>query len=196
MSLQHSGTLLACLVFGLAVAAPAQLRINELFLNPPGPNAGKQIIEIVNVSDAPFTPPANWSWCISPAYSRIPRIEIPAGGVVQLHIGALGTNTATDWFLPSVVELPLDGEFAIYSTNLFWAVPMFIEDFVSWGAGACLPFCSRIDIAVRAGKWPDITSHLPVPAEGSSIAWLGNGNGPAKFYVDSTPTLGNANEVA
>ena len=198
MNLPRHGALLPfCgLVLGLAASAPAQLRINELFLNPPGPNAGKQIIEIVNTSEMPFTPPADWTWCIRPAYAPIPQIEVPAGGVVQLHIGAFGTNTETDWFLPSVVELPLNGEFAIYSTNFFWAFPMFIEDFVSWGIGACVPFCTRIDIAVLAGKWPDLTTHLPVPAEGSSIASLGNGAGLDKFFVDSSPTLGNANEVA
>ena len=57
MNLPRHGALLPFfgLVFGLAAPAPAQLRINELLLNPPGPNAGKQIIEIINTSDMPFT---------------------------------------------------------------------------------------------------------------------------------------------
>ncbi len=67
------------LFFHLGAAAPAQLAFNELFLDPPGPNAGNQIIELINTSDSPFTPPISWRFCIRPSYIRVPSVQIPAG---------------------------------------------------------------------------------------------------------------------
>lgn len=183
----------------LATTAPAQLRINEVLVDPAGPNAGNQIIEIKNTSNAAFTPPAGWTFCIRPFYPPIPQIQIPAGGVVRVHMYAFGANTATDWFIPppfGVTELPLNGEFQIYSTNLFFLSPAFIEDFVSWGAGVGNPLLSRIDVATAAGIWPNTTTHIALPDEGSTLARFDTGTGPSSFYVDSTPTLGQPNQPA
>ena len=101
-------------------------------LDLPGPNAGNQIIELVNTSGSPFRAPTNWRFCIRPSYIRVPSVQIPAGGIVQLHIGASGVNTATDWYLPTVAQLPLSGEMAIYATNFFFDTPDFMRAFVSW----------------------------------------------------------------
>ena len=185
------------LFFHLGAAAPAQLAFNELFLDPPGPNAGNQIIELINTSGFPFRAPINWRFCIRPTYIRVPSIQIPAGGIVQVHIGAIGVNTATDWYLPTVAQLSLGGEMAIYATDLYFDTPDFMRAFVSWGGGACpQPLCSRIDIAVQAGLWPDRQEHVELGREGSSAAWFGVGEGPTAFFIDRSPTLGAANQPA
>jgi len=191
------------LLASLCVAsATAQLRIGEVLPDPVGPNIGSQIVEIHNVSGASFTPPGNWVVCIRRGgpvlgYPLMPSIAIPPGGVVQVHVGATGTDTATDWFMPHLPFLLADDEFAIYSTDqvLLFADPAFMLDFVSWGAGPGA-FSSRIVTAVAAGLWPNTTTHLPIPAEGNTLAWLQQGSGPSAWYEDSTPTLGALNAPA
>lgn len=185
---------LIAMSLAFAVAAPlgAQLRINELSLDPVGPNAGAQIVELINVSGAPVVIGADWSICIRPLYPPMPQVTIPTSGIVRVHIGQTGTDTATDWFLPGVT-LAADGEFALYRTNIFFDDITRIMDFASWGAGA--PF-TRIVTAVQAGLWPALTAHLTIPAEGNTLAWFGTGSGPSAFFDDSTPTLGAPNQPA
>jgi hypothetical protein len=177
----------------LPATAMAQLAINEALIDPFGPNAGNQIVEIVNTGNTPFDP-TGWAFCVRPSYPTMPSMIIPAGGIVQVHFGQTGTNTTTDWFIP-FITLATDGEIAIYSTTSIFNFgnPALLEDFVSWGNGAGF---GRINEAIAAGEWPASNMHVTLPAEGSTIAWFGSGNDPAAWFGDSTPTLGALNQPA
>ncbi|MEC7583819.1 MAG: hypothetical protein VYE77_05835 [Planctomycetota bacterium] len=198
---------LASISVGFANAQQT-LRISEILLDPFGSNPGNQVIEIQNVSGQDFTQPSFWTFCVRrlafPGYPVLPSITIPAGGVVKVHIGATGTDTATDWYLPGIPLLLDDDEFSIYKTTADpvtdpggaiaqWTDPNFVEDFVSWGQGAGI-LTTRINEAVGAGLWPSPTSHVaPVPAEGNTLAWMEYGMGPVVWHEDPTPTLGLPN---
>jgi hypothetical protein len=190
---------LASLLCLLGTPLSAQLKISELLLDPPGANGANQIVELVNVGATSVTPGPNWTLCARPLYPPLPQIAVPAGGVVRLHIGVVGTDSATDWFVPGIPVLALDGELAIYSTNIAFADPTQMVDFVSWGNGAASPFNSRMSTAISAQLWTSATAHVTLPAEGpQTAAWLGGGAGvgPGAWFIDGTPTLGAPNNPA
>jgi hypothetical protein len=93
-----------------------------------------------------------------------------------------------------LVQVPLESEFAIYATPIFFNRAVMIREFVTWGGAGS---STNVGVAVEAGVWPSISEQLALPLEGSSsLARFGSGTGPDAFYVDSTPTLGSPNEPA
>lgn len=177
-----------------ATAAPAQLVINEVLFDPVGADIGAEIVEIKNVSGAPFDP-AGWFLCVPFRYDALAGITIPTDGVVRLHLGATGTNTATDHFLPAFANAPareldnIGDEILLYRSSLFF-LETEIVDFVKWGQS--LPL--RAPQAVAIGQWPGSIDTVNGPfLEGESIAYTGSGDGPASWFRDETPTIGGMN---
>ena len=171
----------------LASSATGQLAISEVLVDPVGSNSGKQVIEIVNVSNAAFTP-TGWQICSPLTYAPMPAIAIPAGGIVRLHIGATGQNSATDFFFPLFRVLLAQDTFLLFkSANFINSAD--IVDFVSWGGGT-----QRIGQAVSVKQWPSANATVPLPkTEGHTIAWRGKGDSNLDWYRDATPTIGKAN---
>ncbi len=175
----------------LSIAAPAQFTITEILIDPVGANAGNQIVEVTNTSGAPFA--ANgWQICAPLTYAPLPIISIPAGGVVRIHLNAIGSNTATDWFI-NLRTLGTTDTLLLYKSS-FFNNDNDIIDFVSWGGGN-----TRRQQAVNIGQWPNITDSVSLPStEGRSIALDLNSatpNSAAAWYRDATPTLGTTNGV-
>lgn len=193
LAIMHTSPLRVLVPLLAALPLSAQLRISEILIDPQGNNAGQQIIELVNTSASPVTPGSAWTMCLRPFYPPMPQVAIPAGGVVRVHFGVSGIDTSTDWYVAFPSLLFPDGEIGLYRTNLFFDDPLLIDDFVSWGQGQAL---SRIHVAVGAGIWPTLNTHIAVPAEGHSLAWLGAGTGPSAYFDDSTPTIGAPNRPA
>ena len=73
-------------MLALSASAGAQLAINEVLIDPVGPNAGNQVVELVNTGTMPFDP-TGWSFCLRPSYPPMPSIVIPAGGIVRVQDG-------------------------------------------------------------------------------------------------------------
>lgn len=167
----------------------AQLIISEVQVDPVGANAGNQIVEITNVSGAGFNP-AGWQICAPFTYASLANIEIPNRGVVRLHLGQSGTNTATDQFFPNFQFRTLSNAdtFALYiPTNLF--LPSQMRDFVSWGGGL-----ARTGEAVSVGLWPSTQESVTLPSgEGRSIARINTNNDASAWIQENDPTLGSLN---
>ncbi|MEE9125866.1 MAG: hypothetical protein V3U11_01885 [Planctomycetota bacterium] len=154
-----------------------------------GPNSGKQVVEITNTTNAAVTP-KGWQICAPLTYAAIPQIQIPAGGVVQLHINTSGTNTATDFFFSVFRDLGFSDTFLIYKSNNFINSNDII-DFVSWGSGT-----ARIAQAVSVGQWNANNAHVALPlGEGKTISYDGNGDASTD-WVAAAPSLGKSNQVA
>ncbi len=182
MTFSYRCVLAATLLF--APTLSAQLAITEVLLDPVGPNSGKQVVEITNTTNAAFTP-KGWQICAPLTYAAIPQIQIPAGGVVQLHINTSGTNTATDFFFSVFRDLGFSDTFLIYKSNNFINSNDII-DFVSWGSGT-----ARIAQAVSVGQWNANNAHVALPlGEGKTISYDGNGDASTD-WVAAAPSLGS-----
>ena len=169
---------------------PAQLAISEVLVDPVGPNSGKQIIEIVNTTNSAFTP-TGWWICSPITYAAFPSISIPAGGVVQLHISAAGTNSKTDFYFSTYRNLATSDTFLIYKSAIFTNSADII-DFVSWGGGA-----GRIGQAVSVGQWNSRTATVALPnGEGKTISWDGKGDSSSGWVSDAVASLGKPNRIA
>ncbi len=181
-------SILAASLLATSSALTAQLAITEVIFDPVGPDLGNETVEIQNISGAPFTP-TGWQLCVPFVYGALPSISIPAGGVVTLHLGTAGTNSVTDFFLPSFASRQLSNsdEIQLYKSNLFFQ-DADIVDAVSWGGTL------RMQQAVNIGQWGSVSDLVSGPFfEGQSIAWAGSGDDASAWYRDSSPTMGAAN---
>ncbi|MEO0479095.1 MAG: hypothetical protein AAF196_06410 [Planctomycetota bacterium] len=168
-------------------ALEGTFRIEEVLVDPVGPDAGNQIIEIRNVTGAPYAPVDQWI-CVPFDYAQFPTIEVDEGEVVRLHIAASGTNTATDWFLPTLSPLSAAETVMLFRGFDFGASDR-IVDAMSFGGGM-----ARINQAIQIGEWSDANDSVSLPAvEGWSISFGGEGVGSEFWYVDASPTLGQTN---
>ncbi|GEM_PF-3558602 len=165
-------------------------RINEVL---PAPVVGASIIEVINISAAPADV-SGFNLCWQFSYLGLPSAVLPAGGLLRVHLGASGTNTATDVFVP--LGLPPLGTLAegvsLYrpgSGFTFFSNPANIVDFVQYGAGNQ----PRADVAQAAGIWPSTSAFVPAPGTGVTVAWDGDGEGAGDWFRDASPTLGAAN---
>ncbi|MFQ5504433.1 MAG: hypothetical protein ACE5F1_06495, partial [Planctomycetota bacterium] len=132
-----------------------------------------------------------WQICAPIIYAPLPSIAIPGGGVVRLHLGATGQDSATNFFFPLFRDLSTQDSFVLFkSANFLNAAD--IVDFVSWGGGT-----QRIGQAVSVGQWPSATATVPLPkTEGRTIAWRGKGDSNLDWYRDATPTIGRTNGIS
>ena len=187
MKLSYLCTLAAA--FFLSPSLSAQLVISEVLIDPVGSNSGKQIVEIMNTTNAAFTA-KGWQICAPLTYAAIPQVQIPAGGVVQLHINTSGTNSTTDFYFPQFRDLGTSDTFLLYKSMNF-NNSQDIIDFVSWGSGA-----TRISQAVSVKQWEATNAHVAVPVgEGKTISYDGSGNASTD-WVAAAPSLGKVNRIA
>jgi hypothetical protein len=181
----------------LAAIAIAQnpyprLELTEVLVDPIGPNAGNQIVEItVNHTlavDATGFQLVSW-----PNAAPFPPITLPTDQILRLHLGTAGMNTIADLFFPTMPVLTANATLAIYDSNQFTNATSLV-DFVSWGGGTGL-----IQQAVQAQRWPSTLVSAVLPSqEGATLAnrtfarWTMIG--PDAWYRDTTPTLGLPND--
>jgi len=184
---------LLAIVLALTAAAPAQVRITEVLVDPLGPNAGAQIVELTNDLNRPVD---LTGWYVSGALVTLPlpTVTLGAGGVARLHVGATGFSTPADLFVPGMPELPVVGTFTVHS-GANPNDPVLLVDFVAWNGGQ-----QNISTAVAAGQWPSTLVSVTLPApEGATIAHygasaFGGANEPDAWYQDTTPTVGLPND--
>ncbi|MFO1077217.1 MAG: lamin tail domain-containing protein [Planctomycetota bacterium] len=174
-------------------AAQDRVRISEILIDPVGPNAGNQIVELHNYGNLTIDL-TGWNLVVTNATVGLPGIALPAGQYTQLHVGANGVSNPGDIFLPGMPVLGASGSLALFRSPLI-ANPADLVDFVSWGGGQ-----GAIAVAVAANLWPSPTDTVQPPAiEGHTMAsydqyvYSSNG-GSESWFDDGTPTLGARND--
>ncbi len=180
------------LVLLLALDARAQLVINEVLVDPVGPDSGHQIVELANLTGSAVRT-NGWYLCVSFSCAPLPDVNVPSNGYLRVHIGASGTDSAADCYLPPPIwtayqDLQPTGTILLNRTSCL-TCDSDIVDFVSWGGGTADALR-----AVGVGQWSTVgdTVTLP-PGEGQSIAYKGGGDASSSWFRDATPTLGASN---
>lgn len=175
--------LLSLALAGLAalfalVAAPRPVRaanlsrlfISELMLDPAGPDAGNQYVEITNLGPAEVNL-STWSICTQIQYRQFPHAaRIAPYGTFLIYINRGGTpaDTVSTWHTGPYVTLTANGSFGLYHSVGGYTTPFYMEDFVQWGAtGQHLE-----NVAIAAGIW-SVGNSLTFPPEGSVLAYRG-----------------------
>ncbi|MCK5942002.1 MAG: lamin tail domain-containing protein [Planctomycetes bacterium] len=193
MNLQRLTGLLALSL--LAANARAQLtavRVNELLLTPT--TAGGQLVELKNHGSltVDFT---GWQLVTAQNQLALPSQTLPVDHTVVLHLGAAGTNTPTDIYLPGAAPLLAADTISLFRSAAV-SQPSELIDFVSFGGGL-----GGIQLAVLAGQWPSPADSIgQTPLAGQTLAHhdamlYGSGDRPQAWFVDGTPTLGASNDA-
>jgi len=180
---------------GGSVSGPlTDLRINEVFVDPIGPNAGLTRVEILNVGPDPVDATGLFAGTDS-AYYEVPGpATVPPGGFLVIHLNAVGVDSDTDVFTGSPFpDLAGVGSFYLYADNSNWNDPGTLVDFFEWGGSAQL----HEDVAETAGIWTAGAFFPALFEEGTSVQWSGSGTGDSPTdYCADTPTLGAANQCS
>jgi len=184
--------LLSLLPF-LAATATAQLRVDEILVDPIGPNAGNQLIEIQSHGSA--TDLDGYQLVTGGNVLALPPVLLPAQSVVLLHLGASGTNTATDFYFPNAAPLSTSDSIALFRGTPITSGTNLI-DFVSFGGGQ-----TTLTLALQMLLWAGPQATVPVPtAEGVTMARIHTPGfpqwTPKQWYADQTSTLGAPNDYA
>ena len=162
--------------------------INAVLYDPSGDNAGNQKVELANLG-AQAEEIGGWWFCYRFSYASLPaNVTLEPGAFLVVHVGASGTNTPTDIFLPTAstmnaassdLGLYLDGDFGN---------PSSMVDFVQWGGGGI----GREGVAEDAEIWT-AGDFVPLVAEGHSIEYDGVGDSSGDWADQPEPTLGEPN---
>ncbi|MEK6151957.1 hypothetical protein WIW50_01790 [Flavobacteriaceae bacterium 3-367] len=144
-------------------------------------------IEIYNNGDVTVDLASYWL-CFGPgAYFRIgdPAMTDVVSGSVNLAPGEFLVVSAVSLSAPDAA-----GAVGLYINNTNFADANTIRDFVQWGAAGN----AREIVAVTAGIW-NAGGFVPNVANGSSIAYDGEGEASTDWVEDGTPSLGSGNQV-
>ena len=156
--------------------------INEVLVDPEGPNAGNQSIELWNVGKPDF----DLSGFIIDCDAG--RAELPAGTILPtasfltIHVGSAGLDRLGEVFLADLGTLNDHQGYVAFITP-----GGIIADYVQWGGGGQ----ALEQFAAREGQWTPREYCLP-PAEGYSLIFAGVGNSSRDFAA-ARPTLGKPN---
>ncbi|MBE7491298.1 MAG: lamin tail domain-containing protein [Planctomycetes bacterium] len=160
--------------YGYAVSA-SPVTIEEVLIDPAGPNAGFQYVELFNASA--FVADIG-GWVLTngaDSYTFPYGFRVNSGARVLVHIGAAGTNDDANQFAPSFGELDVDtGSLALLRHGSD------VVDFVQWGnAGNALE-----NAAVLVGEWV-AGDYVLRAQEGRSIHYTGLANDSSAWFEDT-----------
>lgn len=173
--------------------AQAQLDFTEILIDPVGPNAGFQLVEMHNTGNQPVDL-TGWQLVTPQGTYAMPPVVVPVDAFVLLHVAANGTSTPADIYLPTLPVLGPSGSLAMFRSAAT-SSPAEIVDFVSWGGGQ-----GAIVVATIARCWTSTTDTVQVPSSpGATMAHYdqhayGSNLGSESWFVDGTPTLGGLND--
>jgi hypothetical protein len=182
-----------------ALTAPPTIVINEVLLDPEGENAGQHAVELHNLSEAGPADVSGMTLCVASAgdVETSTCFSLPAGstispqGYLVVRLNAVGDDTATDLFTGALVDLDLEGgEISLFLTSDVDDTNNLI-DFLVWGSGNG----PHRAAAEAVGVWPaDESVSVVALQDGSSLSYLGDGDGADSFRIDQTPSIGEFNE--
>ncbi len=163
---------------------PGKIVVNEVLYDPTGSNSENQLVELKNIGSEPVEL-NGWWFCARQDYAQIPDVTIAPDVFLVAHIGATGTNTSTDVFLPFMLTLQSVSDLNLYRDGNFSNASSMVS-FVQWGG---VPPIGRESVAVAAGLWTS-GDFVPGVAEGHSIEYDGNGNRADDWIDQANPTIG------
>ena len=177
----------------LAAAQTDAVEFTELSIDPVGPNAGAQIVEVrsTGITAANL---AGWRLVTPAGVFALPAVMLLPDAIASIHLGQAGIDTAADLWLPTVPTLTNSGTLSLFRSAATTS-PAALVDFVAWGGGN-----AGIALAVAAGQWPNIGESIQPPTqEGRTMAHFdhvtyGSRSTAAAWFLDSTPTLGARND--
>lgn len=182
-----------------STAAVSDFRITEVLYAAP---AGSDLIEIANLGTADGDL-GRYRIAVPGDVEGIPLLTLPVaknGGRVVIHVGASGTNTATDVFLPALSPLPdAAGSVALYVPNTITGHTAVTDatqiiDFVQYGAGGE----ANEATAGTANVWTPSDFVPVVGSAGHSIEFCGGSGqyGASHWAEISSPTFGSDGHCA
>jgi len=167
--------------------------INEVLVSPPA--GASPAVEIWNGTDAAVDL-SGFRLCSSEGEPPVPICASLPNGTMLLPGGFLvlrfgpGALAAGELQLPTLPALdPSGGELSLLVNAPHTSTNNYL-DYLRWGNGGAV----MEDIAAAAGIWAKgdaIDSSLVVP--NSSFAYEGEGQGPASYRIDVSPSLGRRN---
>lgn len=176
--------------FGADTWIPGPATITEVLYDPIGIDTGQELIEIKNTGQYTIDLD-NYVLHFDGSGSNdliFPDFSLLSGAKAVIHVGATGTNTATDLYWSSTGGVNMGNSHG--SVVLFKKLPKdetTISDFVQYGAINQ----DGEPKAVAAGIWNDDTFVADV-AEGHSIELIGGDNNQVTDWQDqSTPNIGS-----
>ncbi|MCZ7605652.1 MAG: lamin tail domain-containing protein [Planctomycetota bacterium] len=157
--------------------SPTPVVIQEVLVDPVGPNAGQQFVELFNSSNSPVD---IGGWVVTDGFNSHTfayGFQLNPGACVTLRLGVAGTDSTTEQFVPSFGELQAVGSMVLlrHGTELV--------DFVEWGASN-QNFEGTAD---QLGEWT-AGDFVPLPAEGLSFHYDGQANNSTAWLeANATP---------
>ncbi|MCA8914081.1 MAG: lamin tail domain-containing protein [Planctomycetes bacterium] len=158
--------------------SPTPVVVSEVMVDPTGPNAGNQFVELFNSSN---TPVDIGGWMLTDGFSNHTfgyGFQLAANARVLIHVGASGTDTGTEQFSPSFAELQATGSMVLLQSGTT------LVDFVEWGADA-QNFEGTAD---QLQEWT-AGDFLAAAAEGLSYHYDGTANN-STAWTAANPTPG------
>ncbi|MCB9932593.1 MAG: lamin tail domain-containing protein [Planctomycetes bacterium] len=152
--------------------SPTPVVIQEVLVDPSGPNAGNQFLELFNSSTSPVD---IGGWIVTDGFSSHTfgyGFQLAAGQCVVLHLGAFGTDNNAEQFVPSFAELQATGSMALLRSGVD------LVDFVEWGAANQ----NYEGTADQIAEWTAGDFVVP-PAEGLSLNYNGTANNSTAWIM-------------
>ncbi|MCC6464817.1 MAG: lamin tail domain-containing protein [Planctomycetes bacterium] len=165
--------------YGYAVSL-SPVTIEEVMVDPVGPNTGNQYVELYNSSS--FDSDVG-GWVVTNGVDTFTfpyGFRVKAGERVVMYVGAAGTATANAQFAPSFSDLPIGtGSLALLRSGTD------LVDFVQWGTSPN----SMEGSAVLVHEWK-AGDFVPVANEGRTYNYDGTASDSTAWHAGS-PTPGN-----
>ena len=176
--------------------------INEVVVDPQGPNAQRGQVELRNVLSDEAISLAGGKLCFESTtnpgttrcFSFAASASIPAGGYVLVHVNRAGISNAGNIFTGPLQDMHAAKGVAFLLISARENDANNFLDYLAWGTG---PGYGE-NLAVQAGIWTALaTVDTSDIRDGSSIAYDGEGDAATDYRVDTTPTPGLSNsEIA
>lgn len=185
-----------CLSFASALCAQGTyppLEMTEILIRP---GLGyQQTIEVQAWNGGPIDT-TGYHLLIAETAVPLPSVVIPPNGLAIIRLGANGTSTPTELFVPNAPGMGLSDAVSLHRSSQV-SDPSQLVDYVGWGGGST----PQVVTAVQVERWSGVEASAALPAlVGATLAnrrearwdWVG----PGAWFDDSTPTLGGANDAA
>lgn len=173
--------------------------INEVLLDPPGEDPGQQVVELTNRDPDAAVDIAGYTLCVQSLDSPGTTLcyTVPEGYVLQaasfllVRLDRDGVDREGEVFTGEFRQLRRDrDELALYCTPVSTDRNNLV-DYMRWGQGSLL----LEEVAVDVGIWPAGNSvRVSQLRDGSSIAYLGEGDAASSYRIDLSPSPGEDNE--
>jgi len=174
----------------------ATVVINEALVDPSGADPQNTRVELHNTLGSSVDV-SGFTLCASSqaspgtplCFSIPPGTNIPGNGFLTINLNAVGSDGGGEVYTGAFQDLNASGDSLLLFFTNDPVNPYNLMDYVRWGTGSF-----GEELADQAGIWSLGESvDVSLVADGSSIAYKGEGNGPNDYRIDVTPSIGADN---